>query len=61
MGGACDGASRDVKGEGEAQLFWEGRYYLHSLLSVVRDLRDVFGIPNLTVPQLPWFAGNYPG
>ncbi|KAI0119528.1 hypothetical protein F4814DRAFT_458756 [Daldinia grandis] len=35
------------------QLFWEGRSYLHSLMAVVNDMKEGFGIENLTVPQLP--------
>ncbi|KAI2780275.1 hypothetical protein F4815DRAFT_470718 [Daldinia loculata] len=35
------------------QLFWEGRSYLHSLMAIVKDMKEGFGIENLTVPQLP--------
>ncbi|KAI0850021.1 hypothetical protein F5Y00DRAFT_268787 [Daldinia vernicosa] len=34
------------------QLFWEGRSYLHSLMAIVKDMKEGFGVENLTVPQL---------
>ncbi|KAI1454317.1 hypothetical protein F4805DRAFT_460881 [Annulohypoxylon moriforme] len=40
------------------KLFWEGRYYLHNLIAVVREMKETFGIPNLTIPRLPWLDGN---
>ncbi|KAI1104001.1 hypothetical protein F4804DRAFT_207898 [Jackrogersella minutella] len=40
------------------QLFWEGRYYLHNLMGVARDMKDTFGIENFTIPRLPWVTEN---
>ncbi|KAI1206739.1 uncharacterized protein F4807DRAFT_221946 [Annulohypoxylon truncatum] len=40
------------------KLFWEGRYYLHNLIAVVREMKETFGITNLTIPRLPWLDGN---
>ncbi|KAI2617176.1 hypothetical protein GGR54DRAFT_641279 [Hypoxylon sp. NC1633] len=38
-----------------ARLFWEGRYYLHDLMVVVRRLSDAFHVEGLSVPRFDWF------
>ncbi|KAI1766273.1 hypothetical protein GGR53DRAFT_464509 [Hypoxylon sp. FL1150] len=38
--------------------FWLGRYYLFKLLNVVADMRDEFGIDNMTIPVFPWLSPN---
>ncbi|KAI2466761.1 hypothetical protein F4781DRAFT_338611 [Annulohypoxylon bovei var. microspora] len=45
-------------GDDPGKLFWEGRYYLHNLIAVVRDMKEAFGVPNLTIPRLPWLISN---
>ncbi|KAK6952050.1 hypothetical protein Daesc_006578 [Daldinia eschscholtzii] len=35
------------------RMFWEGRVYLHSLIAIVNDMKEGFGIENLVIPQLP--------
>ncbi|KAI1466526.1 uncharacterized protein F4812DRAFT_460797 [Daldinia caldariorum] len=40
------------------RLFWEGRSYLHSLIAIVNDMKEGFGIENLVTPQLPQIIGT---
>ncbi|KAI0883713.1 uncharacterized protein GGS22DRAFT_165887 [Annulohypoxylon maeteangense] len=53
-GGNVDMEADDQSGK----LFWEGRYYLHNLMAVVKEMKTTFGVPNLTIPRLPWLDGN---
>ncbi|KAI1408572.1 hypothetical protein F5Y13DRAFT_204731 [Hypoxylon sp. FL1857] len=54
-GGEDVGMGVDMEPDRAKLLFWEGRYYLHNLMGVVRDMKEAFGIDNLWVPRLPWF------
>ncbi|KAI1803892.1 hypothetical protein F4811DRAFT_571634 [Daldinia bambusicola] len=47
--------ARDIALE---RLFWEGRSYLHSLIAIVNDMKEGFGIENLATPQLPQIIGT---
>ncbi|OTA97613.1 hypothetical protein M434DRAFT_26647 [Hypoxylon sp. CO27-5] len=50
--------SAGTESDSVKSLFWEGRYYLHNLISVVKDMKEAFGINNLMIPRLPWFDEN---
>lgn len=41
-----------------AELFWLGRYYLFNLMNTVADMRDEFGIENLSIPNFAWRCSN---
>ncbi|KAI8966073.1 hypothetical protein F5Y11DRAFT_211309 [Daldinia sp. FL1419] len=36
------------------ELLWAGRSYLHSMIAIMNDMKEGFGIDNLAIPQLPW-------
>ncbi|KAI0897418.1 hypothetical protein F4806DRAFT_507892 [Annulohypoxylon nitens] len=55
---AAESGIRTDANDDPDKLFWEGRYYLHNLMEVVREMRQTFGIANLTIPRLPWLDGN---
>ncbi|KAI1641458.1 hypothetical protein F4809DRAFT_12067 [Biscogniauxia mediterranea] len=40
----------------ESPVFWRARHILHDLLGVAEDLAELYGIPNIEVPRLDWFA-----
>ncbi|KAI1494577.1 hypothetical protein F5X96DRAFT_526900 [Biscogniauxia mediterranea] len=40
----------------ESPVFWRARHVLHDLLGVAEDLAELYGIPNIEVPRLDWFA-----
>lgn len=46
--------SENAKNPG--RLFWSGRYYLYSLMAVVRDLKEEFRVQDLVIPRFMWFA-----
>ncbi|KAI1779280.1 hypothetical protein F4818DRAFT_403950 [Hypoxylon cercidicola] len=49
------GAGADM---GPAELFWLGRYYLFHLINIVADMKDEFGIENLSIPAFAWRSPN---
>ncbi|KAI5925752.1 hypothetical protein F4810DRAFT_30685 [Camillea tinctor] len=50
-------ARQRIAGYGaEDPVFWRARHFLHDLLGVAEDLAELYGIPNLDVPKLDWFA-----
>ncbi|KAI1140834.1 hypothetical protein F5Y05DRAFT_288697 [Hypoxylon sp. FL0543] len=47
--------SADIESDPMKLLFWEGRHCLHNLMSVIRDMKEEFGVDALKLPRLPWF------
>ncbi|KAI1392381.1 uncharacterized protein F4822DRAFT_425590 [Hypoxylon trugodes] len=51
---AIAGSEEEWMRIGKMQM--QGRYYLAGLVTVVKEMKETFGIENLYIPHFPWFA-----